>query len=364
MMRSTTDRCQAIDIVRLYAMLAMLFAHAAGKVGVSMRVAQGWDVNTPELTGPAVLLGLVFHLASPTFALLTGFSLAFFVASRQRRQRPASEVDAYLIRRGSLLLVLALLVDSVQLDPLRWTWDPDILGMFAVSLWLLIPLRRLSPGSLLALAGVLTVAVQVYLAWRGTPQNPGFVEALLLTTRCDGGTMNFPVLPWLSVILVGFACGRLVAEGKTTLESLGFRAGGVLFGLWGLLHLLGHPVSFRKHPPTLDYLLPYLAAAFFLLALHARYRQPERWWFYRTFVVLGRCALLFYLLHAKFVLNGVMMLLAPLALPAPLSMIVVSLLSLAILVPICSGVLAWNTAHRRRRQARGDRELIPAPSPA
>lgn len=363
-MRTATDRCQAIDIVRLYAMLAMLLTHACAKLGASVRVSTGWDAANPDLSAAATALGLLLHMASPTFALLTGFSLAFFVASRQRKQRPAGEVDGYLLRRGALLLALGLGLDGFQMDPPRWTGDPGILGMFAVSLWLLIPLRRLSSAGLFAVAVGLAVAVQAYLFWRGPVASPTTAEALFVTTRGAGGGLIFPVLPWLPVVLLGFASGRLVAEGRVSLGRVGGGGGVVLLGLWGILLLSGHPALFRKHPPTLDYQLPYLGLAFLLLALHARFRQPEGWWFYRTFVVLGRCALFFYLVHAKFVLNGLALLLAPLQLPVAVAVPVVSLLALAILVPACAFVLAWNAW--RKAPVTADPSAAPAspqPSP-
>lgn len=360
-MRTPTDRCQAVDIVRMYAMLAMLFTHAASKAGASVRVAQAWHGPDPSLSPLATAIGLLFHMATPAFALLTGVSLAFFVVARQRKRRPAAEIDGYLLRRGALLLGLALVVDSFLLDPLRWTFDPSILGMFALNLWLLIPLRRLSTAGLFLTAAGVAVASQSYLFWRGCPENPSVIEALILTTRGAGGGMIFPALPWLPVILVGFAAGRLVAEGRVSLERLALRMVPSLLGLWGLLLVSGLPVPFRKFPPSIDYQLPYLAFAFLLLALHARFRQPEGWWFYRRFVVLGRCALLFYLLHSRFVLHGLVVLLGRLhlreQLPAPATAVLVSLLALAILVPVCSLVLAWNAWRRSPVTA-------PAPSAA
>src|SRR5438105_2044285 len=128
MSRSAPDRCQAIDIVRLYALLAMLLSHAAGKLGHSLRLAAGWDTDAPPaVEGLAIAVGAVLHLATPLFALLTGFSLGFYVVSKQCKQRPPGEIDGYLLRRGALLLALGVFVDSFHLDPPRWTFDPGIL---------------------------------------------------------------------------------------------------------------------------------------------------------------------------------------------------------------------------------------------
>jgi uncharacterized membrane protein len=333
------DRCQAIDIARLYAMLAMLLSHAAGKLNHSLRLAGGWDTNQlPTVSGLSAVVGAILHLASPLFALLTGFSLAFFVVSRQRKQRPAAEIDGYLLRRGALLLVLGVLVDSFHLDPPHWTFDPGILGMFGLALWVLIPLRRLSPAALFAIAGLLAALVQGHLLMRGSATTSTWIEGLLLTTGGPARGLLFPLLPWLPVILLGFASGRLVAEGKVTLETLAGRVAMGLLVLWCLLLTCGHPLLFRKHPPSLDFLLPYTAAGFGLLALHARFRQPERWWFYRHMVVLGRCALFFYLIHSKVVLNALAYLVMPLALPMPWSAALLALLALVVLVPLCRAV--------------------------
>jgi len=343
-MRTPTDRCEAIDIVRLYAMLAMLCSHAAAKLGLSFAVAGSAGATAAAPGTVATAVGLLLHLASPTFALLTGFSLAYYVASRRRKGRPDAEIDSYLLRRGALLLGLGFLIDGVWINPLRLAGMPGILGMFGINLWLLIPLRRLPLAGVFAAAALVAVATQGYLAWRGAPVAPSLPEALLLTGYGHGDGFTFPALPWLPVILFGFACGRIVAGGFS-LERLALRAGAALLALWGVV-ALAMPLPFRKYPPSLDYLLPYLAVACVLLAVHARYRRPAGWWFYRTFIVLGRCPLVFFLLHAKIVANGFVFALAPLRLPGPLALALVVLLSLAVLVPVCSFVLAW-TAWRK-----------------
>lgn len=371
MSNPANERCQAIDIVRLYAMLAMLFSHAASKLGSPVRLAGGWDTaDQPLGQGLTIVLGTVAHIASPIFVLLTGVSLAYFVASRQRKQRPESEVDSYLLKRGALLLFLGIAIDSFRFVPPRWTLDPDILGMFGMSLWLLIPLRRLSPAGLYLVAAVLTASVQAYLVVRGSGDGAGWIEGWFLTTRGPGRGLIFPILPWLPVILLGFASGRLVAEGRVSLEVTGLRLAGVLLALGSGLYLVGYPFLFRKYPPTLDYLLPYVAAGFVLLALHARFRQPEGWWFYRHFIVLGRCALFFYLIHLKLVLNTLALVVAPLHLPALLATFLLTGLALLVLLPACRFVQAWNASVPRvvsrdaqqrasgRADARGERVAL------
>lgn len=341
---SKPDRCQAIDIVRTYAMLAMLLSHELPKLGQTVALAYGWAGPKTTFTDLGAALSMVLHLATPTFALLTGFSLAFFVVSRQRKQRPAWEVDGYLLRRGLLLLILGLLDYSLLMAPPTWRGDPGILGMFGVALWFLIPLRRLSVSMLFTVAIGLAAGVQLYVQWRGSAvvQAP-WLEAFLLTTR-GPGALTFPVLPWLPVILVGFASGRLVAEKRVSLERLGLIVGGVLLTLWAGGFLLGHPSIYRKYPPSLDYQIPYLATAFLLLALHARFRQPEQWRPVQTVMILGRCSLFFYLIHAKVVINGLVAVLGPLHLPMPVLALIVYGLSLAILIPTCAAVLNWGPA--------------------
>jgi len=126
--------------------------------------------------------------------------------------------------------------------------------------------------------------------------------------------VTYPVLPWIGVILVGYAAGALYSRAVSsrdrtrTLILAGIGSLALLtllrgFNIYGetlpwvhgsdFVHTVMSWLDFTKYPPSLDFLLLTLGTAFLLMAwFEGRDNRATR-----TLVVFGAAPMFFYLLH-------------------------------------------------------------------
>jgi uncharacterized membrane protein len=126
--------------------------------------------------------------------------------------------------------------------------------------------------------------------------------------------VTYPVLPWIGVILLGYVAGplyaRAVAAAQRTRVLVVLGVGCLVllavlrgFNLYGetlpwtpgvdFVHTLMSSIAFTTYPPSLDFLLLTLGAAFLLLAaFESRDNRATR-----ALVIFGGAPMFFYLLH-------------------------------------------------------------------
>ena len=187
------------------------------------------------------------------------------------------------------------------------------------------PLVWLSPGALLALALALFVGAE----WL-TP-DPGQwgqafslpVSALFVPGGRGGWWVNYPVLQWLELVVLGLAGGRWLAEDPdVTLRRAWLPGAACLLAFVALRWLDGFGnirpragdtwidwLNVVKYPPSLTFSLLTTGFNLILLALFARISaRGQR--FFRPLVAFGQAPLFTYVLHL-FLYAGIGYLLAP-----------------------------------------------------
>jgi uncharacterized membrane protein len=284
-----------VDALRGLAVALMVVNHTAR-----------WWLD-PGLDGREALVYVTMVLAGPTFLLLVGFSLALaWHAARARADRPA-RVAVTNLRRATTIVLSGVLLNLVVFpdDPLGARVLHSI-GLAIVAATAVLPLARLAAGraALLALAALLFAAFPAAVpALRDWSATHPVAAALLLR--------EFPLFPWLGVVLLGLVLGWGDAVGADD-RRRGRRY--LALGGAGLLGLAayavadgGTPLAARLafgHDPVLnDYwtagpmtALGMLGAVLGLLA--GTYAVVERWgWRPPGLVVLGRTALVLYGFH-------------------------------------------------------------------
>jgi len=251
----------------------------------------------------------ITHLCAPTFLFLAGTSLAMSV---ERRRAAGEPVDGHIAIRGLLLIAL-------EIGWMSWIWflgwrGPLLGVLYGIggSLLFMIPLRRLPTGWLLLLAIAIATGAEALItavsdvSWLRAP------AAFLVAGGPVGSStiVVYPVLPWLAMMMLGWAFGRYVAAGGRA-ERVLLPAGiaalllfVVVRGLdgYGNMHLLRDDGSLvqwlhvSKYPPSLSFTALELGIMALLLAGFARLARavtaPPTW-----SLVLGQAALFFYLLH-------------------------------------------------------------------
>ncbi|NJL55579.1 DUF1624 domain-containing protein [bacterium] len=306
-------RLAAVDIVRGYAMLAMLIVHAAWRFpGVDFRLTYGWDhATSPPFSGSLgvqQVIALILQMASPTFMLLSGFGLALFTLSRIERGWSVARVSRYMLTRGAVLIILDLGVLSWDLPPGVYfhTFSYAVLTSIGLCLMAMALLHRLSLSTLAGLALLLMIITQAVYAVTPVPADSHMLRSLLLyPSPADPLEIGFPVLAWLPVMLLGYISGTLVKKHGVGLAWLTLRVALVSFAVWGLVELgsgfgrlnSGHPLVMTKHPPALDYLSFYMGVAFSLLYVHTRFAHMATWRVFRWVALLGQTALFFFVTH-------------------------------------------------------------------
>jgi uncharacterized membrane protein len=148
----------------------------------------------------------------PLFFLLAGAGSALLAA------RGAAGTDMRLFKRGMLVLLLGYAMNFASPSWFSWgSWFALHLMGFGIAtsfLW-----RRLSDAELLLVVVVLMLGAPLMQGFLQTPDDL-FLDDLRDTSK-PGGVLRlafvegqYPLLPWLSIIVLGFLCGRWIAAGR------------------------------------------------------------------------------------------------------------------------------------------------------
>lgn len=310
-------RIAVIDVMRGLVMLIMLFDHVRETVFMHHQVSDPMDISTVE---PALFFTrTAAHFCAPMFVFLTGLS-AWLYAHPAAGPRSAT---GFLFKRGLLLVVL-----EVVFVNFAWmgTLTPAILYLqviwvIGLSMMALAVLHRL-PLKWLAALGVAIIAGQHLLTWLHAEE--GTLGYYLLTVLLQRGYLvadgamkikaSYPLLPWIGVILLGYAAGPLYARSRSPAERrrwLLALGGGCLlllavlrgFNLYGehLPWVAGETavqtvmsfLNFTKYPPSLDFLL--FTLGFGMLGM--AWLETLDNWFVRACATFGGAPMFYYLLH-------------------------------------------------------------------
>jgi uncharacterized membrane protein len=310
-------RIAAIDVLRGLVMLIMLFDHVRETIYLHMQVSDPMNVATTE---PALFFTrLAAHFCAPVFVFLTGLS-AWLYAHPASGPRSAT---GFLVKRGLLLVFLELVFVNFA-----WAGEFPPRTLYLQVIWviglamILLGLVHRLPLKLLGAVGLLIVFGHNALTWMSfAPGTLAYDAWTILLHRgflvADGAVrlkVTYPLLPWIGVILVGYAAGPLYAatmapeQRRKLLRMAGFGAWLLLavlrgFNIYGeelpwevqdtAVRTVMSFLNYTKYPPSLDFLLLTLGAG--ALALAAL--EPRDNWFTRACATFGGAPMFYYLLH-------------------------------------------------------------------
>lgn len=317
---SAGDRLVALDWMRGFVMVLMAVDHSSEAFNAGRLFTDSAFFYRPGTPLPAAqfFTRFITHLCAPTFLFLAGVGLAFTVARERARGSSARDIDRYLLGRGLLIAAFELWITAFVAP--KGMFVLQVLYAIGTSFLLMIPLRRLSDRAAagVALALLLGGELLVRLASPGgDPSRAPLPLALLLTAGIRPPLIiAYPTLPWLAMMLLGWAWGRRLVTGGTAARE-GLPGKLALAGVAGLALFvvaragnrygnMGLPADDRslvqwlhvsKYPPSMTYTALELGLmALVLAALFARFaRRPPRG--RGLFLVLGRTPMFFYLLH-------------------------------------------------------------------
>jgi uncharacterized membrane protein len=348
----------------------MALDHANYFVARAHSPGEYWGGTFPAYpTAAAFFTRLVTHPAAPGFFFLMGTGATLLASRRAEEGWKPRRIRRHLLLRGVLLIVLQLLVvnRAWELTPGGWRIEVYV-GVLAalgaamlVAAWLpeVKPLVLLIPGAgLLAATELLTPAVS-----RWTDPFHPILRLLLIPGGSNALWVNYPLLPWLGLTLLGLAFGGWLKRNpaRSSRHTLWIGLGAlVVFAALRLGNGFGNIrartsggwidfLNVVKYPPSLTFVLLTMGFNFVVLRLLflVEGRSSRTW---DPLLVYGSTPLFFYVLHL-FLYAGIGRLFAPGGTP-PLLMLLFWLLGLAVLYPLCVGFRALKQRQNSRSPLR------------
>ncbi len=309
-------RLIAIDALRGLVMLFMLVDHVRETWFLHMQVSDPVDASTAD---PALFFTrLISTFCAPVFIALTGMSAWLYGQSHSK-----ADVSAFLLKRGLFLIFLELtfvgFAWTAQFPPTKfWLQVIWCIGICMIALAGLIYLPRLWQ----AVVGLVIVCGHNLLdPIVLTSQSPFFPIWAILHQRAVielGGGMiaktTYPILPWIGLILLGYAVGPWFAKGspsaprirRLVLLGVGLLVGFVLLRFANIygdkpwfhaetpLRTVMSFLALTKYPPSLLFLMPTIGFGALMLALFEKFQDH---WSMPRLAMLGGAPMFYYLLH-------------------------------------------------------------------
>lgn len=326
-------RMTSIDILRGLVIVVMALDHVRDYVMVgSMQ-----DPTADPTTGPLLFATRwITHFCAPTFVFLAGVS-----AGLMAQRKSPSNLARFLLLRGLWLVVVEVLVVSTAASfaPMgiaelggRTYIGLQVIWAIGASMLALAGAQYLGPRACLAIGAAIVFGHNLLDAVWSAGRTVGTPEPLWIVLHArqvyEVGPLSiyfsYPLLPWIGVMLVGYASASLF-QGPAKLRDdrlmrigIGLLLGFVLaraFDIYGDPHnwhfdpnnIAATVMSFlatTKYPPSLLYLLMTLGPAAIVCAFAERLRGGIR----DVLVTFGRVPLAFYVAHLYLIHAGVIVL--------------------------------------------------------
>lgn len=308
-------RITSIDFVRGLVMVIMALDHTRDLLHITGMSNDPTDLNT---TTPALFFTRwITHLCAPTFVFLAG--LSSYLAIRSAPDKKAAR--RLLLTRGLWLMVLEMTVINFGMwfDIQFHTYVFQVIFAIGFGMAMMSILSNWSANTL-GIIGLLIIFFHGLIP--PAPETLGdiskFFWALLFKFNVffvspeRAIMVIYPVIPWLGIMLLGYACGQLYESGVSNRIQKLLGLGGaalLLFVFLRTFNLYGDPnpwgpradvmfsflsfINVSKYPPSLLYVSLLLSVMFFLLAAFDRINNSVT----RFFTVYGKVPLLYYIVH-------------------------------------------------------------------
>ena len=307
-------RLPSIDRIRGLVMVIMALDHVRDLFHIPALMQDPTDLAT---TTPAIFLTRwITHLCAPTFVFLSGTSAYLML-----RNYPPAEGRRFLLTRGIALLLLELTVINFAFwfDVQFRTIMLQVIYAIGGGLLLLSVLSRL-PVRWIGFLGLLIVFGHNLLPAALPSASPavGLVWSLLFRSNLFSFGPSFsllvayPLIPWLGIMLAGFAAGRWMERPPAVRKRWLWRIGLAALTLFIVLRFLnqyGDPapwavqnepvmtalsfLNVTKYPPSLLYALVTCGLMLLGLALADGVENA----FTRWLAVYGKVPMFYYLIH-------------------------------------------------------------------
>ncbi|MCX6215510.1 heparan-alpha-glucosaminide N-acetyltransferase domain-containing protein [Spirosoma sp.] len=312
-------RVTAIDITRGLVMVIMALDHVRDLLHTPALTQNPTDLAT---TTPAIFMTRwITHLCAPTFVFLSGTSAYLSLRKQNATAETNKTARRFLLKRGLVLILLELTVINFAFwfDIRFQSLMLQVIYAIGGGLVILSVVSKL-PAKQVGLIGLMIVFGHNILQLVPAFTNPTAKLLWALFFRTDFFSVSptfallvaYPLIPWLGIMLVGYACGQLMERSMEQRKPLLLRIGVgalALFVLLRFLNLYGDPapwtpqksglftflsfINVTKYPPSLLYALLMLSLMLvFLAAIDGANNRFTGW-----LTVYGKVPMFYYILH-------------------------------------------------------------------
>lgn len=306
-------RLNSIDIVRGIVMIIMALDHVRDLIHVNSITQSPIDLKT---TTPILFFTRwITHLCAPTFVFLAGTSV--YLSSKNSE---ISDTRSFVIKRGIWLIILEFTLVNLALwfDLGFHIFIFEVIAAIGFGFIILGLLLKLKPTTI-GIIGLVIIFCHNLLPLIPVGQD-SVVKNILMplfgSAAYPIGTMAFiigyPPIPWLGIMLVGFAAGTYFDLDSEIRKKRFLQIGIgslVLFVILRLINVYGDPVPWTyqtdavytvlsffnvtKYPPSLLFDLVTLGIMFLMLAFAENARNK----FTDIAAVYGRVPLFYFIVH-------------------------------------------------------------------
>lgn len=308
-------RIYSIDFTRGLVMILMVLDHIRDLMHVTSITQNPVDLSTT--TPPLFFTRLITYLCAPIFVFLAGTSA--YISSQNKSDLKQSKKS--LLKRGLWLILLEFTVINfgIWFDLGFHMFLFQVIAAIGIGFIILSFMLKLTPLTI-AITGFTIIFGHNLLSFIPTDGfpilktilSPLFATTAFPLTSQITFVIGYPPVPWLGILLVGFASGKLfeLADKKrrTTFLKIGLTAL-ILFVILRFLNFYGDPslwsfqksslftflsfINVTKYPPSLLYSLITLEFMFLILAFAEQVRNN----FTNFISIYGKVPLFFYLIH-------------------------------------------------------------------
>lgn len=308
-------RIESIDIVRGIVMIIMALDHTRDLIHASSIANVPTDLQT---TTPAIFFTRwITHFCAPTFVFLSGASAYLSFA----RKNDVAATRRFLLTRGLWLLVVefTLVNFGVWFDIHFDVFLFDVIATIGVGFIILSLFLKASARTILV-TGLAIIFLHNLSSF--IPQGDNSMLKRILISFVSPSAfpfgngkifiMGYPPIPWLGIMLTGFAAGRLFQRSLPERKKLFLRIGLISLALFIAIRAINvYGDSFEwakqkttlftvlsflnvtKYPPSLVFCLLTLGGMFLLLS----WMEGIQNWFTRMAMVYGKVPLFYFIIH-------------------------------------------------------------------
>ena len=306
------QRINSIDLLKGLAMVIMAIDHVRDYFHYSAFIFDPADPTQSNL--PLFFTRLITHFCAPIFSFLAGVS-AFMVGRRKTKK----ELSSFLIKRGIWLIILELTIIGFG-----WFFDYHFRTFVFVTIWSL-GISMLFLAAMIHLPRTLILCICLALiGGHNLLDNVHFDGSIIWASLHEFNMfkinettsllIGYPVIPWIAIMSLGYYFGNYYDNNfdSQVRKKIFNRIGIISISLFLILRYTNfygdaYPftkfgsvtkdiISFfnpTKYPPSLQYILMTLGAAFVLLANIEKLKGKV----VDFFCTFGRVPFFYYIVH-------------------------------------------------------------------